>query len=354
MNNSALTGSSRWIANLPVGPSFAVSMKDSKGYTGGIITPPFKMTSTPGCNLPNPVKASSLNVAVTGNAQCGQAIVSINNGTAPYTLEVVPLDDRQQKTMHFASSPFGITLDMSEGVEYFLAVYDSADRSAVMGPYNIGSSSDNSCLGAASTVTAGRFSTLYPGGTATPTSIASLPTSTHAGRRLATPAVIGLAVGVPVFTLILTALLLWLCYKRSQRLREINSAEKIEIDPPGGFYSSYTPAGTSYYLNSASHTNSHYDLPSINSSQHPPAPVPYPFPSPVSSDRQTIHTVGGTSASEQSTAVSDLRRHLTNPNPLGQASIVVEPFDPRALARPATAPSSQAWPPPLPPAYSAS
>ncbi|KDN51102.1 hypothetical protein RSAG8_00731, partial [Rhizoctonia solani AG-8 WAC10335] len=168
LNNTVATGNTTWIANLPVGPRYGISMKDSKNYTAGVLDQPLLMTPEAGCNAANPLKPSTLDVEVTGSGQCQQAFINVKNGTAPYRMEVVPMNT-QQKTLHYASSPFGVTLDMGAGVEYFLAVYDSAGNSAVMGSYNILASPDNSCLGEAATVTAGQYSTLYPGGTSSAT-----------------------------------------------------------------------------------------------------------------------------------------------------------------------------------------
>ncbi|KAF8607947.1 hypothetical protein BDV93DRAFT_603697 [Ceratobasidium sp. AG-I] len=353
LNNTALQGSFKWTPNLPIGTSYALSMKDAKDYTGGILTPMFKMATGTGCNLASPMTTSSLDVAVTGNSQCGQSIVSVNNGTAPYTVEVVPADNRQQKTVHFASSPFSLVLDISEGVDYFLAVYDSAGHSSVEGLYTVGSSSDNSCLGAATTVTAGKFSTLYPGGTAAASSAASTSTSTATpSPKLASPAIIGMGVGIPVVVLIIAGLFLWLCYKRNRRQRAVDSSEKLEIDqfdPPAAAHS-YTPVATAFPYNSTTQSGSHYDISNGSISQHPPVPVPYPYPM-DSSDRHTLNTVEGSSTSgydRASTAISEKRRHMFTPN---LQSVDAEPFDPyNAAAGPAD--SSQSAMPPLPPAYS--
>ncbi|KAL5636804.1 hypothetical protein ACGC1H_000690 [Rhizoctonia solani] len=332
----AATGETSWIANLPVGPRYGISMMDSKNYTGGILDQPLVMTPRAGCNVANPLKPSTLDVEVTGNGQCQQAVINVKNGTAPYQLEIAPINV-QQKTIHYASSPFGVILDMSAGVEYYLAVYDSAGNSAVMGSYNILASPDNSCLGEATTVTAGQYSTLYPGGTATPTSsVTAISASSHG---LATSVIIAIAVAVPVVAIILTSLLLWLCYKRNRRQRELE--EKPEIDP-GVTYShtSYTPVPTT----ATHYTQSYHDVSTIGNYSAPaPAPVPYPLVF-TTSDRNTIPSrTDDVSTREPS---SQKRRHLGNPGLHGLGLISVEPFDPSSISG-----GSRPGLPPLPPAY---
>ncbi|KAH7343664.1 hypothetical protein B0J17DRAFT_764838 [Rhizoctonia solani] len=335
-DNTATTGESRWIADLPVGPRFGISMMDSKNYSGGILDQPLVVTPGSGCNIANPLKPASLDVEVTGSGQCQQAIINVKNGTAPYKLEVAPMDI-QQKIIHYASSPFGVTLDISAGVEYYLAVYDSAGNSAVMGSYTIAASSDNSCLGEAATITAGQYSTLYPGGTATSTVALRL---LH--RRMD---FIGIAVAVPVAAIILTALLLWFCYKQNHRRHD--QEEKPEIEPAVGYpHTGYAPVPTT-----ATHfTGSYHD---VSSSGHYNSPYPMPYPVPLTaSDRNTIRTTGDASMSEpSSTGYSEKRRHLINPDAHNLGPIDAEPFDPNSISG---ASSSRPGLPPLPPAYSPS
>ncbi|CAE6442272.1 unnamed protein product [Rhizoctonia solani] len=234
LNNTVATGNTTWIANLPVGPRYGISMKDSKNYTAGASR-----------NLISTLNQTySGHVEVTGSGQCQQAFINVKNGTAPYRMEVVPMNT-QQKTLHYASSPFGVTLDMGAGVEYFLAVYDSAGNSAVMGSYNILASPDNSCLGEAATVTAGQYSTLYPGGTSSATAASA------SSNGLATSTVIGIAVTVPVAAIILTALLLWFCYKQNRRQRELE--EKPEIDTRELQHSGPNPLSNSIYVERQQH-----------------------------------------------------------------------------------------------------
>ncbi|CUA70074.1 hypothetical protein RSOLAG22IIIB_00420 [Rhizoctonia solani] len=340
LNNTVATGSTNWTANLPTGPiRYGISMMDSKNYTGGILERPFVATpGRAGCNVANPLKPSTLDVEVSGTNQCEQAVIDVKNGTGPYKLEVVRMNE-QQKTIYYASSPFGVILDMSAGVEYYLAVYDSVGNSAVMGSYNISATSDNTCLGDAKTVTAGMFSTLYPGGTAT-----AISNSTVSSNGLATPAIIGIAVGVPIAAIILTALLLWFCYERNRRQRELE--DKPEIDPGVSYpHSMYTPVPTT----ATHYTGSFHDAGSTGYYNAPVAAaysIPY-----TSSDRNTIRTDADASASEpSSTGFSEKRRHLVNSDAHNLSPIIAEPFDPSSISGTS---GSRPGLPPLPPAYSA-
>ncbi|KAG8780349.1 hypothetical protein FRC12_023149 [Ceratobasidium sp. 428] len=351
LNNSATSGQFKWRMNLPAGQSYGVSMKDSKGYSGGIITPMLKVVPGPAsCNAVNPLKPSSLDVTILGNSQCGQTIVDVKNGTAPYTIEFVPADNRQQKTIHFASSPFNVVLDMSTGVEYFLAVYDSAGHSSVQGAYTIASSSDNSCLGAATTVSAGMFSTLYPGGTSAASAASATASSGAGSHKLASGAVIGIAVAIPVAAIILALLILWLCYRRKRRQRRLNAGEKPEIDqfdpPESQTQGGYTPVPTAYFAGSGP-TNSYHDLSSASGSQRPFAAAGY-----TPADRQTIVSEGATSSSgapASTVGISEKRRNRLNPDSHGLGPIASEPFEYNSGAE-----ASHSGMPPLPPAYTPS
>ncbi|KAG8746824.1 hypothetical protein FRC10_003346 [Ceratobasidium sp. 414] len=340
LGNSATSGQYKWRVNLPAGQSYAVSMKDAKGYTGGILTPMVKVTpGAAGCNPgASPMKPSSLDVSVSGNSQCGQATVAVNNGTAPYTIEFVPANLIISLCTHLRSRA--------------VAVYDSAGRSSVKGVYTIASSSDNSCLGAASTVTAGMFSTLYPGGTSVSATVS--PTAAPASsspHKLASGAVIGIAVAIPVAAIILILLALWLCYRRNRRQKLRNAGDKPEIDqfdPPEPHVQGYTPVPTAYL--GSGHTGSYHDLSSASGSQHPLAAAGY-----APADRQTIISEGATSSSgapPSSMGVSEKRRHLLNPDSHGLGPIASEPFNPYSSS--AGGQPSQPRMPPLPPAYTPS
>ncbi|KAG9095724.1 hypothetical protein FRC06_009479 [Ceratobasidium sp. 370] len=229
-----------------------MAMKDAKGYSGGIV---FVFTMAPGaggCNLtPDPMKPSTLDVSVSGNVQCGQMNAVVNNGIAPYKLEVVP-GYGQPKTLYFATNQFGTTLDMATGTQYFLVISDSAGHTSTSGLYTIEASSDSSCIGKAQTVTISMFSTLYPGSgtvlpTATPTSSnrtssSSTSTSTQTpinqdfnGTHKSTqPMTIGLAVGISVMALALLAAML-LFYRRRRRRRRQTRPDA----PTDGDYNPY-------------------------------------------------------------------------------------------------------------------
>ncbi|KAF8681631.1 hypothetical protein RHS04_03284 [Rhizoctonia solani] len=305
------------------------------------------MTSQANCSISNPLKPSTLDVEVKGTGQCELAIVNMKNGTGPYKLVVVPVG-RGQKTINFSSSPLGLTLDMSADVEYWymhvVAHYDSAGNSAVTGPYTITATSNNACLGAASTVSAGKFSTLYSGGTTTPTSGTTDTSPSTVSNRLATPAIIGVAVVVSITAIIITALLLWFCYKRNRRRHE---SEKPDIEPPYGYsHTQYTPVPTT----ATHYTGSYHDV-STTGHYNPQVPVPYPLASMSVGDRNTTYSGEASGSEPSSMGISEKRRNLVNPDAHNLGPIEAEPFDPNSVSGTSRTHSGL---PPLPPAYSAS
>ncbi|QRW20244.1 Transmembrane alpha-helix domain [Rhizoctonia solani] len=346
-NNTNLTGKLGWIANLPVDIAFGVSMFDVENYTSGMLERTVSMTPRAGCNLANPLKPSTLDVEVTGESgQCQMSWVNIKNGTPPYQLEIAPIG-RHQKTIHFMTSPLGFVLDMSTGLDYWLAVYDSAGHSAVMGSYKVSVTSETACLEAASTVTAGRFSTMYPGGTTTfATSTAATATSTSSlsnTGQLKRPAIIAIAVAVPVAVIFVVALLIWFCYERHRRRND--SEEKAEIEPsyayPDAQYANRAGTPVTGSLRDAS--SGYYS---------PPLATPYSPPPTSTGNRSTIYTTGDAPTAERSSMIlSEKRRHLINPDAHSSGPINAEPFDPELLSGPS---KTQSEPAPSPPAYSAS
>ncbi|CEL62516.1 hypothetical protein RSOLAG1IB_04872 [Rhizoctonia solani AG-1 IB] len=346
--NRDLTGSLNWTANLPLDLTFGASMFDSEHYTSGMLERTIKMTAQPGCNVTNPLTPSTLDVEVTGNSgQCQMSWVNIKNGTPPYKLEIAPLG-RHQKTIHFMTSPLGFVLDMGAGLDYWLAVYDSAGRAAVMGSYSVSVTSDTACLEAASTITAGKFSTMYPGGTTTFTTSATAAATSAPSHELAKPTIIGIAVGVSIVAIAIAALLMWFCYKRYRRRNGLE--EKSNIEPvyvyPGVQYTPVPMTGTSLTFAESQYAAS-------NSGYYsPPIASPYSLPPTASGNRNSIHTVGGVSTAEHSsTGFSEKRRHLVNSDPHNLGGIYVEPFDPNSLSGSSNV---QSEPPLSPPAYSAS
>ncbi|CEL59677.1 hypothetical protein RSOLAG1IB_03610 [Rhizoctonia solani AG-1 IB] len=345
-DNTAVTGATNWTANLPPGSSFGVSMFDSKNYTSGVLERKLLIMPQTNCTVSNPLKPSTLDVEVTGTrGQCEMAFVNIKNGTGPYKLEIVPLG-HEQKTIYFESSPLGFVLDMSPGIEYWLAHYDSAGNSAVMGPYIITATADNRCLGVASTITAGRFSTLYPGGTTTSGATATATSATS--NRLATPAIIGIAIAAPITAIAITALCLWFCYKRNRNRH--GSEGKPEIEPAYNYHhTEYTPVPTT-----ATHYSGSYHDVSVTGQYNAVVPVPYPLPPMSVSDRNTIYTAGEMSTSEPSSmGLSEKRRHLVNPDAHSLGPVDAEPFDPSLISGPSES-RTQSGLPLLPPAYSPS
>ncbi|KAG9128220.1 hypothetical protein FRC07_002838 [Ceratobasidium sp. 392] len=241
-----------------------------------------------------------------------------------------------------------VVLDIGTGVNYFLAVYDSAGHSSVQGMYTIASSSDNSCLGAATTVSSGMISTLYPGGTSAAGASATASSGAGSPRKLASGAVIGIAVAIPVAVIILALLLLWLCYRRKRRQRLLRAGEKPDIDqfdpPEPQAQGGYTPVPTAYMTGSGP-TSSYHDLSSTHGSQRPFAAAGY-----TPADRQTIVSEGATSSSAgapSSMGVSEKRRNRLNPDSHGLGPIASEPFEYSSGAE-----AAQSRMPPLPPAYS--
>ncbi|KAG8708311.1 hypothetical protein FRC09_001321 [Ceratobasidium sp. 395] len=215
-----------------------MAMKDAKGYSGGIVFV-FTMASGSGCNLaPDPMQPNTLDVSASGSVQCGQANVVVNNGTAPYKLELVP-GDGQPRTLYYATNKFGFTIDMAAGTQYFLVVTDSKGYISTTGIYSVEGSSDNSCVGKAQTVTVGMFSTLYSGSgvvvpTATSTSSSGSSSITSTGalpqyrssvndqnlsgtHKSTQPMTIGLIVGILVLGLALICALLFFCRRRRQK-----------------------------------------------------------------------------------------------------------------------------------------
>ncbi|CAE6431293.1 unnamed protein product [Rhizoctonia solani] len=231
MNNSAITGSTPWLANLPVGSAFAIAMKDSRGYSGGILEYMVHMTPGLGCDSTSTLKRSSLSIDVDSNStrQCGEALVTVNNGAPPFTLEIIRINI--------------FKVDLSADTKYLLAVSDSQGSSGVKGPYVVKASPDNSCLGEATTVVAGKFSTLYSGGTALPTEVSGAP-DPSIGHRLPTNVAIVMALSIPLSAIAFAVLLLWLCFRRSTRYYSSDSHERVGY--PTSYVSEYTPVPTEY------------------------------------------------------------------------------------------------------------
>ncbi|KAF8685532.1 hypothetical protein RHS04_00625 [Rhizoctonia solani] len=278
-------------------------MFDSNNYTGGVLEKTLEMESRAGCNIQNPLIPSTLDVGVTGKPeQCQMVLIDIKNGTSPYKLEITP-KAAYQKTIRFEANQLGFVLDMSAGMDYWLAVYDSAGHSAVKGSYKVSEYKDD-CLGVASTVK-GQVSTLYPGGAATFTS--STTAASGLPHGLAKPAVIAISITVPMTVIVAMVLLIWFCYIRKRRDRW--SKERPEIEPADSYhYTQYNPVP----MGESSYTGSHNVI--LNTGNHnPPTPTPYSLPPILVGNRNTIHAPDDTSTSEPSAVVlNEKRRHLIN------------------------------------------
>ncbi|QRW20245.1 Transmembrane alpha-helix domain [Rhizoctonia solani] len=234
-HNRDLTGKLNWTANLPEGIAFGSSMFDSEDYTSGMLERTTTFTPQPGCNVTNPLTPSTLDVEVTGDSgQCQMSWINIKNGTPPYRLEIAPLG-RHQKTIHFLTSPL------------------IWGRALIIGWWRM----IRGALGRSSTVTAGRFSTMYPGGTTTFTTSATATATSMPSNGLAVPAIIGVAVAVPIVSIIIIALLIFFCYKRHRRGNELE--EKPDIEPvyyPGIQYTPVPTTGTSLTFAGSHHGGS--------------------------------------------------------------------------------------------------
>ncbi|KAF8713164.1 hypothetical protein RHS03_00866, partial [Rhizoctonia solani] len=342
-------GEVNWVANLPLGFTFGVSMFDSNNYTGGVLERTLQMEPRAGCSVQNPLIPSTLDVEVTGKPeQCQMVVVDIKNGTSPYKLEITPKNGFQ-KTIRFEANQLGFVLDISAGMDYWLAVYDSAGHSAVKGSYKVLGSEYDDCLGVASTVR-GQVSTLYPGGT---TTFTPGTTATSGPHGLAKPAVIAISITVPMTVIVAIVLLTWFCYMRNRR--DHRSKERTEIEPADSYhYTQYNPVP----MGESSYTGSHNGIPNTGN-HNPPTPTPYPLLPILVGNRSTIHAPEDTSTSEPSAVVlNEKRRHLINPgfevtNADAQSSVEIgtELFGPTTLPGVSRANSELL---PSPPIYSAS
>ncbi|KAG9084589.1 hypothetical protein FS749_005113 [Ceratobasidium sp. UAMH 11750] len=255
-------GTYPWVVNLPANATFIVTMDDSAGYTGG--TSP-RCTIVPGnsncLQTSEPMRPTSLNFTRTGNSQCGNVNIAVYNGASPFQVEIIPAF-RQPKTLHFATNEFGFVLDLPSASAYALAITDAEGNSAVDGILTVGSSSDNSCLNVATTVTVGMFTSMYSGsGVVMPSSTFTGPgtsTSTSATTNVGATrqqaldcAIIGVAVGGAA--LIAAFLLLVCCIFRHHRRENEEAAEanqqqaeglKPEMNHANPGYTTYAPQYT--------------------------------------------------------------------------------------------------------------
>ncbi|KAG9080332.1 hypothetical protein FRC06_006770 [Ceratobasidium sp. 370] len=266
----AQKGTYPWIVDLPVNATFILTMDDSAGYTGGISP---RCTIVPGnsncLRAAEPMKPMSLNFTRTGNSQCGNVNIAVYNGVSPFQVEIIPAF-RQPKTLHFATNEFGFVLDLPSASAYAIAISDAEGNSAVDGILTVGSSSDNSCLNVATTVTVGMFTSVFTGsgvvmpsstlanpspGTVTSTSAttnmeATQQVSSHSSKTSAFPlgAIIGVAVGGAA--LIAVFMLLVCCIFRHHRRRSRETpgtnqpqgeGPKPEMSHMNSGYTSYVP-----------------------------------------------------------------------------------------------------------------
>ncbi|KAF8605465.1 hypothetical protein BDV93DRAFT_605407 [Ceratobasidium sp. AG-I] len=159
VGNMGQQGSYPWVVNLAMGPMYMLAMKDSAGYTGGIaeVGDDYRQRML-AISRPD----DTLVFGLYKNWKCGQVNIVVNNGTSPFQVEIIP-EVRQQKTLHFATNEFGFVLDLPAGLYFFVAITDADGNSGVDGLLTVGSSSDNSCLNAAATVSVGMATSVYSG-----------------------------------------------------------------------------------------------------------------------------------------------------------------------------------------------
>ncbi|KAF8755053.1 hypothetical protein RHS01_05621 [Rhizoctonia solani] len=316
-HNRDLTGKLNWTANLPEGIAFGSSMFDSEDYTSGMLERTTTFTPQPGCNVTNPLTPSTLDVEVTGDSgQCQMSWINIKNGTPPYRLEIAPLG-RHQKTIHFLTSPLGFVLDMGRALIIGVRIYAFITHHKFPIDLFINFlTSETACLEAASTVTAGRFSTMYPGGTTTFTTSATATATSMPSNGLDTAEEMN-SKKSPISS--------------QYTILEFNTRQSQQQEPPSLFAGSHHGGSSNGYCS-------------------PPLASPYSLSATGADNRNTIYSLGDTNTIRSSMALSEKRRHLINPDAHTLGPINAEPFDPNSLSGPSRMQSEL----PSPPAYSAS
>ncbi|KAG8678560.1 hypothetical protein FRC09_019743 [Ceratobasidium sp. 395] len=198
----------------------------------------------------------SLSFTRTGNSQCGNVNIVVNNGTSPFQVEIIP--------------EYGFVLDLPASIPYFLVVTDADGSSAVEGLLAAGGASDNSCLNAATTMTVGMFSSMFSGsgvvmpsstltsasgtsdaGTSTSVTMTAEATQQGFGHTSATSKLsIGEIVGVTVTGIVaFTALLAFVWWLLRRRKTGMSSPDE-GVKPPemnltsSGYNLAYTSQST--------------------------------------------------------------------------------------------------------------
>ncbi|QRW02152.1 hypothetical protein RhiLY_01149 [Ceratobasidium sp. AG-Ba] len=327
VGNMDQTGSYGWMVNLPLGPSYMLAMKDSAGYTGGVSLQ-WTMTAGTGCSLsPSPMPASTLSFTRTGNSQCGNVNFVLNNGTSPYQVEIIP-EVRQQKTLHFATNEFGFVLDLPTGLNFFIAVTDADGNSAVDGPLSVGSSSDNSCLNAAATMTVGMFTSVFSGsGVVMPSSLAissasvtnsaTATTGTGIGQqsnssksdRSLNTSIIGGAVGGAVALAALALFLCWFLRRRRPKRRPSSESHQQPEDGPKPEMDYTNPNVTPYNVSYGGHYPS-MEVPQIQ--EHDGRASVRPFMIPASGSMHQPNSYPYTTQQDGITVHAPQARPLSN------------------------------------------
>ncbi|KAG8730185.1 hypothetical protein FRC10_003002 [Ceratobasidium sp. 414] len=255
VGNTGQKGTYPWVVNLPVNATFIVTMDDSAGYTGGTSPRCTIVTGNSTClRTSEPMQPMSLNFTRTGNSQCGNVNIAVYNGASPFQVEIIPA--------------FGFVLDLPSASAYAIAISDAQGNSAVDGILTVGSSSDNSCLNVATTVTVGMFSSMYSGsGVLMPSSTltnpsAGISTSTsatnvgatqqasrfsHSSKTSGFPlgAIIGVAVGGALVAAFMV--LIWCIFRRHRsKSREVPGTSQQHDGGPKPEMSHMNPAYASH------------------------------------------------------------------------------------------------------------
>ncbi|KAG8704739.1 hypothetical protein FRC08_002069 [Ceratobasidium sp. 394] len=239
VGNTGQKGTYPWTVNLQLNSTFMVTMSDSAGYTGGTS---HRCTIIPGNSSCLPGAATlqpmSLNFTRSGGSQCGNVNIVVNNGVSPFQVEIIP-EYRQQKTLHFATNSFGFVLDLPASLPYFIVVTDAASNSAVEGILAVGSSSDNSCLNAAPTMTVGMFTSIFSGSgvvmpsttltgasTATSVTVSGGQSGSSNSSTTSIGGIIGGAVAGVIAIIAILLLLWWLLCRRQRKRREATATNE--------------------------------------------------------------------------------------------------------------------------------
>ncbi|KAG9038073.1 hypothetical protein FRB95_003001 [Tulasnella sp. JGI-2019a] len=239
-----------WEVNVPVGGPYMLAMDSAEGGTGGVSLV-FNVVADPlgaTCSSSG-LTAGTLDFTMGGSTnQCGTVSITAKGGTPPFTLTVVP-EVYPPKVIHYDSPTFDYVLGLSSGVNTFFALQDVNGKSMVSQMFAVGSSSDTSCLKAATTVNpeAAALSTVYPGISISSTTETGLVASGSGSASSSNTAgsnpaggnpnsdfigsshrkhTVGVIVGPVIAGIAIIAILLWRCRRRQSGRRA-----EVELTP---------------------------------------------------------------------------------------------------------------------------